>query len=47
VLLGRLYDILTGKEADPQFAGIAEEDRRAILEILRETKKGLPGYWVD
>lgn len=45
VLLGRLYDILTGKEADPQFAGIAEEDRRAILEILRETKKGLPGNW--
>jgi hypothetical protein len=45
VLLGRLYDILTGKETDAQFAGIAEEDRTAILEILRETKQGLPGYW--
>lgn len=47
VLLGRLYDILTGQETDRQFAGIKEEDRRAILEILRETKKGLPASWQD
>lgn len=45
VLLGRLYDILTGKDPDAQFASITEEDRRAILEILQETKQGLPEYW--
>jgi hypothetical protein len=45
VLLGKLYDILTGKETDAQFANIKAEDRTAILEILRDTKKGLPAYW--
>lgn len=44
-LLQRLYDILTGQEADPQFAKIAEGDRRAVVEILRETKPNLPAYW--
>jgi hypothetical protein len=44
-LLQRLYDILTGKDPDPQFAKIAGDDRRAILEILRETKQNLPEYW--
>ena len=44
-LLQRLYDILTGKDADPQFARLAAEDRQAILEILRDTKKNLPDYW--
>jgi hypothetical protein len=44
-LLGRLYDILTGKDADPQFSGLTSADRQAILEILRETKPNLPDYW--
>ncbi len=44
-LLGRLYDILTGKDKDPQFAKIKAEDRQAVLEILRETKPNLPDYW--
>ncbi len=43
-LLQRLYDILTGKDDDQQFA-LKEADRRAVLEILRETKANLPGYW--
>jgi len=41
----RLWEILTsggtGKD-DPQ---LATEDRQAILEILRETKRDLPDYW--
>ena len=41
-LLQRLHDILTGQDADPQFARIAANDRQAILEILRETKPNLP-----
>jgi hypothetical protein len=35
----RLFEVLSGKDQSP--------DRRAILEILRETKPGLPAYWKD
>ena len=45
VILQKLHDILTGKNDDPQFARLTPEDRRAILEILIETKKTLPDYW--
>ncbi len=41
----RLYDVLSGKNTSPRFARLSAEDRRAILEILRETKPGLPAYW--
>ena len=41
----RLYDILTGKDQSKPFAGLATADRRAVLEILRDTKPNLPGYW--
>lgn len=44
-LLERLYAILTGADEDPQFARRTPEERQAILEILRETKPGLPAYW--
>jgi hypothetical protein len=44
-LLERLWKILTGEDQDPQFAKLGMEERRAILEILRETKPGLPDYW--
>ncbi len=44
-LLQRLHDILTGQDADPQFARLTADDRQAILEILRETKPNLPDYW--
>jgi hypothetical protein len=45
LLLERLYAILTNHDPDPQFAKIAPADRKAILEILRETKPNLPDYW--
>lgn len=45
VILQKLHDILTGKNTDEQFARLTAADRTAILEILRETKKGLPDYW--
>ncbi|HWE01147.1 MAG TPA: hypothetical protein VG326_01965 [Tepidisphaeraceae bacterium] len=41
----RLFEILTGKEASKTFGHIADNDRIAILQILRETKKDLPDYW--
>jgi hypothetical protein len=39
----RLFEILTGKDAE--FASIPVDSRGAILEILRQTKSGLPAYW--
>jgi len=41
----RLWNVLTGKEKDPVFASLTRSDREAILEILRQTKSGLPSYW--
>jgi hypothetical protein len=45
VILQKLHDILTGKNDEEQFARLTPEDRKAILEILLETKKNLPDYW--
>jgi hypothetical protein len=41
----RLYDILTAKDKSPKFSKLSEDDRRNVLEILRDTKPGLPAYW--
>lgn len=41
----RLYDVLTGKNASERLARISTADRLAVLEIVRETKNGLPEYW--
>lgn len=41
----RLWEILTGKDRSSEFAHISMDNRQAILEILLETKKDLPGYW--
>ena len=41
----RLWDILTGKDENGDFETIASQTKRAILEILRDTKPGLPEYW--
>ncbi len=44
-VLRRVYDVLTGKENGDDFAHLSDADRKAILEILRETKPDLPKYW--
>jgi len=41
----RLYEVLTGKDQSKKFASLSAEDGRAVLEILRQTKPGLPAYW--
>jgi hypothetical protein len=41
----RLYDILTGVNTDPLFAHLSPRDRRAIVEIVRDTKPNLPNAW--
>jgi hypothetical protein len=43
-LYQRLYDILTNQDTEG-FARLSTIDRQAIVEILRETKPDLPGYW--
>jgi hypothetical protein len=37
----RLLEVLTGKDQSPEFKSLTSEDRRAILEILLETKPEL------
>lgn len=41
----RLHDILNGKDRSPAYAHLSAADRRAILEILTDTKPNLPAYW--
>jgi hypothetical protein len=41
----RLYDVLTGKDINPKYVVLSRADRRAIFEILLDTKPGLPAYW--
>jgi hypothetical protein len=41
----RLFEVLSGTNHDERFAQVSEQDRRAILEILRATKADLPDYW--
>jgi hypothetical protein len=43
----RLYDVLTNKDKSKTFERLSEGDRRAIFEILLETKPNLPAYWKD
>jgi hypothetical protein len=40
-----LWRVLTENDSDPTFAHLSAADRKAIVEILKETKKGLPDYW--
>jgi hypothetical protein len=44
-VLERLWEILTGRDASEKFAHLSPADRRAILEILRDTKPNLPDCW--
>jgi hypothetical protein len=41
----RLWEVLTGRDQSPAFAHLSAADRQAILEILIDTKTGLPHYF--
>jgi len=44
----RMWEVLSGQEQDPRYrAALSLADRRAIVEILRETKSDLPSYFKD
>lgn len=38
----RLGDVLVGRTTDPKYGHLSADDREAVVQILRETKKGLP-----
>ena len=38
----RMSDILSGRDTNPRYSRLSAADRRAITEILRDTKKDLP-----
>ena len=38
----RMWDILSGREAGQKYARLPEADRRAVMDILRETLHDLP-----
>jgi len=42
---GHLWEILTSTEKGADFSRLTKAQREAILEILRDTKEGLPAYW--
>ena len=44
-VLKRMWEVLSGQDQSKEFSQLSETDRKAILEILRETKPGLPEYW--
>ena len=44
-LYKRMWEVLTERDKSPQFAHLSAADRKAILEILLDTKKDLPAYW--
>lgn len=41
----RLWNVLSGKIQDDKFAHLSADDRRAIVEIVQETKPNVPDYW--
>jgi hypothetical protein len=41
----RMWQVLSGQERGAKYARLTPADRRAVVEILRDTKKGLPDYF--
>ena len=41
----RMWEILSGEDRGARYSDLSSEDRRAIIEILRDTKKDLPSYF--
>jgi hypothetical protein len=43
----RMWNVLSGRASKPPYARLSLADRRAVVEILRATKPGLPSYFAD
>jgi hypothetical protein len=42
----RLWDVLNGRASEDRYSTLGAADRTAVIEILRDTKKDLPSYWM-
>jgi hypothetical protein len=43
----RMWQVLSGDAREPRYASLSLTDRRAIVEILKDTKPNLPAYFSD
>jgi hypothetical protein len=43
----RLWQVLSGEAREPRYGSLSLGDRRAIVEILKDTKPDLPGYFTS
>jgi hypothetical protein len=41
----RMWQVLSGKETNKKYSTLSPADRQAIVEILKDTKKGLPAFF--
>jgi hypothetical protein len=44
-IYGRMWEVLSGRDANPKYARLAAPDRRAVAEILRGTLADLPAVF--
>jgi hypothetical protein len=44
-MLKRFHAMLTGEDKSAAFTHLTPADRKAVLEILRDTLPDLPAYW--
>ena len=42
----RMWEVFSGAAKDWDYSKLSRDDRRAILEILRQTKRELPEYFI-
>jgi hypothetical protein len=42
-IYGRMWAVLSGRDGNPKYGRLSADDRRAVMEILRETLPDLPG----
>ena len=42
----RMWNVLNGRATEARYSALSAADRTAIIEILRDTKKDLPPYWL-
>ena len=43
----RMWQVLSGDAREPRYRSLSLVDRRAIVEILKDTKPSLPAYFTD
>ena len=44
-IYARMWAILSGRDTNPRYARLTEADRRAVIEILRDTLHDFPSYF--